>query len=194
MKKLSNQHKWLIGIGAVVLFFLIWIVFSYNGLIRTSLGVDNAWADIEADYQRRFDLIPRLLETVKGYKVYEEKVFTDITKLRSQWMSAKQSGDVFSQLSAATSLDGALARLMVVVENYPDLKATQQFHDFTIALEGTENRIAYSRKAYNSAVRTYNTKTMTFPSNIIASLFNFKQRKSFESATGAENAPAVSFS
>jgi LemA protein len=190
---LTTKNKFLIGAGIVVLLFLLWLATSYNGLVKASLGVDNAWADIEAQYQRRFDLIPRLLETVKGYKAYEEKVFVEITQMRSQWQSAKQTGDVDSQLTAARGLDSSLARLLAVVENYPDLKASQSFHDFMISLEGTENRIATSRIDYNNWIRTYNTKTRTFPSNLVASWFGFKQRKSFEAAQGAANAPEVKF-
>ena len=193
MKNLSTTQKVLIGVGVVLVLFLLWLATSYNGLVTASLGVDNAWANMDAQYQRRFDLIPRLLETVKGYKAYEEKVFVEITQMRSQWQSAKQSGDVDSQLSAARGLDGSLARLLAVVENYPDLKASQSFHDFMIALEGTENRVAVSRTDYNGAVKIYNTKTRTFPSNLVASWFGFNQRKSFEAVQGAANAPEVKF-
>lgn len=189
----STAKKVWIGIGVVALLIVLWLVTGYNGLVKTSLGVDNAWADVEAQYQRRFDLIPRLLETVKGYKAYEEKVFVEITQMRSQWQSAKQVGDVDSQLSAARGLDGAIGRLLAVAENYPDLKASQSFHDFMIALEGTENRVAASRINYNGAVKEYNIKTRTFPSNIIASWFSFSQRKSFEASPGASTAPEVKF-
>lgn len=189
----STSKKVWIGVGIVALLLILWVASSYNGLVRSYLGVGNAWANIEAQYQRRFDLIPNLIETVKGYKAYEEKVFVEITQMRSQWQSAKQVGDVDSQLSAARGLDGALGRLLAVSENYPDLKADKVFNNLMISLEGTENRIAASRMDYNGAVREYNTRTMTFPSNIVASLFGFKQRTSFESAPEAKKVVEVKF-
>ena len=189
----STTKKVWIGIGIVAILLILWLVSGYNGLVKASLGVDNAWADIEAQYQRRFDLIPKLLETVKCYKAYEEKVFVEITQMRSQWQSAKQSGDVDSQLASARGLDGALGKLLAIAENYPDLKASESFKTLMIALEGTENRIATSRMDYNGAVKEFNIRTRTFPSNLIASWFGFKQRKSFEADPGTSKAPEVKF-
>lgn len=160
---------------------------TYNGIVTKDEAIDSAWAQVENVLQRRYDLIPNLVNTVKGYAKHEKELFEEITRLRSQWTSA-QGTDAKAQ--AATQLEGALARLMVVVENYPDLKASQNFIALQDELAGTENRISVERGRYNEAVRAYNTAVRRFPGN----LFSFKKRDAyFEAEKSAAAAPKVAF-
>jgi LemA protein len=148
---------------------------------------------VEVQYQRRFDLIPNLVNTVKGYAAHEEKLFTEITALRSQWQTARSAGDVNGAIAAAQGADGAISRLLLVAENYPNLKASENFLSLQDELAGTENRVVFSRNKYNEAVRAYNTAIRRFPTSIIAGIFGFEKKTLFEAQAGAENAPQVSF-
>ena len=195
-KKNYGFLKWLIPL-IVILLIIFWFVGAYNGLVSKDEGVNKAWGDVQSTYQRRADLIPNLIETVKGYKTYEQDVLENIVKLRSEAGQAKvQVDDATSpaQLEAAMgSLDGVLSRLLVVVERYPDLKASQNFLALQDELAGTENRINVARQRYNDAVKLYNVKTRRFPTNIVANMFGFVQKEMFEAVGGAETAPEVKF-
>lgn len=180
----------LYGVIAVVILALVWVVSSYNSLVTERQNVDTAWNNVETVYQRRFDLIPNLVSTVKGAAAFEQGTLTAVTEARTQWQNAASRSD---KVSAAGSFDGALSRLLVTVEAYPQLKATQAFTDLMTQLEGTENRISTERRDYNLAVREYNLTVKRFPGFILASMFGFEAEPGFESADGSEVAPPVNF-
>lgn len=161
---------------AVIAVILIAIVLIYNGLVSARLKVDNAWSQIDVQLQRRFDLIPNFVETVKGYMTHESETFEKIAKLRTSWANTSSVGEK-AQLD--NELSGALKTIMAVSESYPDLKANQNFADLSEELRNTENKISFSRQFYNDSVTMYNTKLQLFPSNIIANMFNFKPRELF---------------
>ncbi len=164
---------------------------TYNGLVQRQEAIKESWAQVENVLQRRYDLIPNLVNTVKGYAAHERQTLEEITRLRSQWGAAKT---VDEKVQAAQQLEGALSRLMVVVENYPDLKANQSFLALQDELAGTENRIAVERRRYNEAVREYNVAVRQFPSNLIARVTGFQPSTAyFESAAEAKSAPRVQF-
>jgi LemA protein len=179
-----------IAIGVVVLLLIIFIA-TYNSLVRLRNQVKNAWAQIDVQLKRRFDLIPNLMETVKGYMKHERETFEEITKARSRAMDA---GSVGEKSQAETGLSGALGRFMLVVENYPDLKANQNFLALQEELTSTENKIAFARQSYNDSVLFFNNKIQMFPSSIIANTFNFTEEEFFEIEDKSEKeAPKVSF-
>ncbi len=179
-------------IAAVVLALIVvsWIWGTYNALITRDQSVQSQWANVETQYQRRIDLIPNLVNSVKGYMTYEQKLLTDITQLRSQWM---QSAAIDDKIQYQTQLDTAISRLLLVQENYPDLKADRTVVQLMDELAGTENRIAVERSRYNDKVREYNLAVKTFPSNVIAEWFGFSEKAYYEAKSpGAEEAPVVS--
>lgn len=191
ISKKKGISSLLIGLGiagAVVVLFILIFSGSYNALVSLEEGVDGAWANVETQYQRRADLIPNLVSTVEEYASHEKELLTDITKARSAWSNA---GTQSQQMAAASGLDSALSRLMVVVENYPNLKANENFKGLQDELAGTENRVAVARTRFNDAVLAYNTKVRLFPTNIIAGMFGFEKKEFFESDEGAESAPKV---
>lgn len=163
-------------IGVVVLLIIIWIASSYNMLVKARQKVKNAWSQIEVQLQKRFDLIPNLVETVKGYAKHEEGVLEKVTELRTSWANAKT---VEEKAEVANQVTGALKTIMAVSENYPDLKANQNFLNLQADLKDIESKIAYSRSFYNDAVTMYNTKVQVFPTNIIAGMFGFKEEALF---------------
>ncbi len=163
----------LIVLGVLVL----WFVFTYNRFISRRNRAEEAWADIETQLKRRYDLIPNLVNTIKGYAAHESKVFDAVTNARSQ---AMQAGDVAGQIKAEGALSGALKSLFAVAEAYPDLKANQNFLELQRELADTENKIQASRRFYNSNVRDFNTALETFPSNVVAGMFTFKKKAFFE--------------
>ena len=164
---------------------------AYNTLVQRQEGTRESWAQVENVLQRRYDLIPNLVSTVKGYAAHERGVLEEVTRLRSQWGEAKT---VDEKVGAAQRLEGALGRLMVVIERYPDLKANQSFLALQDELAGTENRIAVERRRYNEAVRNYNVAVRGFPSNLVARLTGFAPSTAyFEAAAGAAQAPKVEF-
>ena len=189
MRKIS---PWYIVLGVVVLLG-IWLVVSYNGLVTAKGGVDNAWAQVETQYQRRVDLVPNLVSTVKGAASFEQDTFKAVTEARSAWAQAKTVGDRGQKIQAASSFDGALSKLLVTVEAYPQLQATQAFRDLMTQLEGTENRVAVARKDFNDSVFSYNVRVRQFPGVIAARIFGYQPEKSFEAAPGSEVAPKVDF-
>ena len=181
----------LIGLAVVVLIVVVGFIATYNGIITKHETVTAKWAQVENQLQRRNDLIPNLVNTVKGYAAHEKTVFEDITKARSQWASA---GTMDEKVNAASNLDSALARLMVVVENYPTLKADQTFLQLMDELSGTENRIAVERMRYNGAVQDYNITVRSFPSNIVAGMFGYRPATAyFKAEEKAKNVPEVKF-
>ncbi len=162
---------------AIAIILVIAIIGMYNGLVQTKIKVDNAWSQIDVQLQRRFDLIPNFVETVKGYMTHEKETFTKISELRTSWANTQtisEKADLDNQLSTA------LKTIMAVSENYPELKANQNFADLSEELRNTENKISFSRQFYNDAVTMYNTKLQVFPSNIIAGMFNFTARDLFK--------------
>ncbi len=186
-----SSKVWLWAILGFVVLFGLALVGSYNGLVSSNQGVDNAWANVQTDLQRRYDLIPNLVNTVKGYAKHESSVLEEVTRLRSQWGEAHNTD---AQVKAANNLEDAIGRLMVVVEKYPDLKANENFLRLQDELAGTENRIAVARMRYNQAVQDYNVKVQSFPSNLMASIGGFKVRDSyFKAKDEAQDAPKVQF-
>ena len=162
---------------AIIAVLVIWVIAMYNSLVSAKLKVDNAWSQIDVQLQRRFDLIPNLIETVKGYMEHESEVLTKVTDLRSSWANAET---VKEKSALDTELSGALKTIMAVSENYPDLKANQNFSQLQEELQNTENKISFSRQFYNDITTKYNIKLEVVPSNIIASLFHFKPEELFE--------------
>ncbi len=181
----------IIAIAIVVV--LGGIVVSYrNGFVRGDERVNNAWANIQAQYQRRFDLIPNLVEVAKGSASFQQETFTAVTNARSAWAQAGAQGNLEAQIAAAQNFDSALSRLLVTVEAYPNLDTTA-FNNIQVQLEGTENRIAVARKDYNDAVRDYNISVKSFPGNVFAGMFGFAPKPAFEAAGEAQTAPKVDF-
>ena len=155
----------------IIAVIVIFIISTYNDLVVARAKVKNAWSQIDVQLQRRFDLIPNFVETIKGYINHEEKVLTKVTELRSSWSNAQTIQD---KTEINNQLSDSLKTIMAISENYPDLKANQYFLDMQEELQNTENKIAFSRQFYNDTVTMYNTKLEVFPSNIVAGLFNFK--------------------
>lgn len=191
------MKKWIwIGVVAVVaIFFYV----TYNGFVNKEEGVNAAWSNVETQYQRRSDLIPNLVNTVKGYAAHESQTLGEVTEARAKATSINLSaGELTSERlaqfqQAQADVRSALGRLIAVAESYPDLKANQNFIELQSQLEGTENRIAVARKDFNDAARKYNVAVRRFPSNLVAALFGFDQKPYFEAAEGTETAPQVEF-
>jgi len=171
---------------AIIVLLIIWIIGIYNGLVSSRQKVNNAWSQIDVTLQRRFDLIPNFVETVKGYMNHESETFEKITALRTSWAN---SSSVEEKANLNNELSGALKTIMAVSENYPDLKSNTNFSELSEELRNTENKIAFSRQFYNDSVTRYNTKLELFPSNIVANMFNFKPKSLFaaESAEARKN-------
>ncbi len=189
-KKLGKEfykQPWFIML-AVVIVIGLWLVGTYNRLITLDQTVSEKWAQVETQYQRRYDLIPNLVNTVEEYEQFEASLLTEITSLRSQWTSATTVDD---QIETATQLDSAISRLLLVYENYPELQTITAISNLMDELAGTENRIAVERMRYNDAVRSYNTAIKRFPTNILANAFGFAEKTYFEAAEGSEEAPEV---
>jgi len=191
MAGLGAMMMMFLLLGGLVLAAAVVVIGIYNGLVGGRNQVDNAWSQIDVQLKRRHDLIPNLVETAKGYMQHERQTFESITQARSQAMGAK---NVAEASKAEGALTDALSKFMLVVENYPDLKANQNFLSLQETLTSTENKIAFARQAYNDAVLTYNNKTQMFPSNIVAGMFNFTKRDFFEIESTAEReVPKVKF-
>ena len=178
-------------IALVVIIGLGWFIGGLNHVVRLDEAVNSSWAQVENQLQRRNDLVPNLVNTVKGYAAHEKGLFTEITALRSQWAKAQTREQ---KIDTANQMTGALSRLLLVAENYPQLKANQNFIALQEELTSTENKIAFSRQAYNDQVLFFNNKIQMFPSNIVASMFSFKAEDFFEIEDQAERqAPKVQF-
>lgn len=174
----------------IIVVFVIWFAGTYNSLVSADQDVNAKWSQVENQYQRRADLIPNLVETVKGYAKHESSTFEGIAQARSNWAGAKTQDD---KIKAAGEMDSALSRLMLVVEAYPDLKASASFTTLQAQLEGTENRISTERMRYNEAVMAYNVKIKRVPTSIVAGMYGYKEKPFFKAAEGAEKAPKVNF-
>jgi LemA protein len=197
------KKGWIILIVVVVALFILgsWISGKYNSFVSLEEGVNQSWAQVENVYQRRADLIPNLVETVKGYAGHEKEVLVGVTEARaklggqvnigSEVLNNPQAFQKFQQMQSG--LSQALQRLMVVVERYPELKADQRFADLQRQLEGTENRIAVERKRFNEIVQSYNTKIRRFPDKMFAGMFGFQQKQYFQAQEGADIVPKVKF-
>lgn len=194
-----KKNKGLIITIVVIALVAIWGISSYNGLVSMDENVSNQWANVETQYQRRSDLIPNLVNTVKGYAKHESETLESVMAARSQATQVKidPSNCTPQQLAAYQKVQGdvttALGKLLAITENYPDLKANQNFLELQSQLEGTENRINVARKDFNDTAKKYNTSLRRFPRNIIASMFGFEKRNYFEAEAGAEKAPKVEF-
>lgn len=194
-----KKNKGLIITIVVIVLVALWGISSYNGLVGMDENVSNQWANVETQYQRRSDLIPNLVNTVKGYAKHESQTLEVVMAARSQATQVKidPSNCTPQQLAAYQKAQGdvttALGKLLAITENYPDLKANQNFLELQSQLEGTENRINVARKDFNDSAKKYNTSLRRFPRNIIASMFGFEKRNYFEAEAGAEKAPKVEF-
>ena len=191
------MKKWIwIGVVAVVAIFFY---ATYNGFVNREEGLKSAWSNVETQYQRRADLIPNLVNTVKGYAAHETQTLNEVTEARARATSINLSADDLTPerlaqfQRAQAEVRSALGRLIAVSESYPDLKANQNFLELQAQLEGTENRIAVARKDFNDMARTYNVAVRRFPANLVAGMFGFGQKPYFESAEGSEAAPQVTF-
>ena len=174
----------------VVLILVIYVIYQYNSLITLRNRVKNAWSQIDVQLKRRTDLIPNLVETVKGYATHEKTVFENVTKARSSLMNAKT---VQENAEANNQLTDTLKSLFAVAENYPDLKASENFRQLQSQLSETEDKIAYSRQFYNDTVLMFNNKVQVFPSNILANIFHFAEAEYFEVADSERSVPEVKF-
>lgn len=197
MKK--NTLITLIIVVLVVVLSFSWVKSSYNSMVVSSESVSAQWSNVENQYQRRADLIPNLVNTVKGYAEHESSTFTEVVEARAKATQMQLNFDNINEATLAQysqaqgELSSALGRLMAISEAYPQLKANENFRDLQTQLEGTENRIAVERRNFNEAARVYNTNIQMFPRNIIASMFNFSPKAYFNAVEGSEVAPTVDF-
>lgn len=176
---------------AIVVILVLGSISSFNALVTLEENVDNAFANIETQYQRRFDLIPNIIRTVEGVADFEKSTLENVVAARSAWANSNSTNE---KIGAANDFEGAVSRLLVTVEAYPDLKATQAFRDLIVELEGTENRIAFARSEFNSVATEYNKSVRKFPRNLIANAFNFEPDKElFQAGAGADVVPVVDF-
>jgi LemA protein len=183
----------IIVIVVLVLLIGLYIVFTYNRLVRTRNQIDNAYSQIDVQLKRRYDLIPNLVETVKGYAAHEKSTFEAVTNARANAIQAQQGTSPAQQAQAENVLSGALKSLFAVAEAYPDLKANQNFLNLQEELTSTEDRIAYARQFYNDSVLNYNNSIQTFPKNTLAGMFNFEKREFFEGAPEEQGPVKVQF-
>ena len=189
----------ILGIIVLIILCCLWAKGAYNGMVSNQEAATKAWANVQSAYQRRADLIPNLVETVKGYAAHEKQTLEDVVAARSKATSitldpANMTPEKLKEFQQAQGeLGSALGRLIAIQENYPDLKANENFKDLQVQLEGTENRINEARNKYNQAVQTYNVEIRSFPKNIFAGLFGFDKMNKFEAEAGAEKAPQVKF-
>lgn len=184
------SKKILIGIVVVIALIILWGFSTYNSLVTLNVSADTQWKQVEVDYQRRFDLIPNLIESAKGVMKQEQTVFTALADARTKYAGATTPD---AKATAAGQVESALGRLIAIVENYPELKSSEVVQTLMSQLEGTENRISVERMRFNETVKSYNLKVMRIPSSIIASIFGFKERAYFEAVEGSDAVPAVKF-
>ncbi len=187
---MNKTLKILLSVIVILILIIVPIAGSYNKLVGLEQTVKTSEANIDVNLQRRNDLIPNLVETVKGYAAQEKDILAQISNARSKLSGAQTVQD---RANADNELSGALSRLLVIVERYPELKSNQNFRDLSVALEGTENRIAIARQDYNRAVDNYNTSIRKFPAAIIANIFRFEQKQYYRAAEGAKEVPKVDF-
>jgi LemA protein len=177
-------------LGLIILILVFWSIGAYNKLVVTNENIDGAWSQVENVLQRRADLIPNLVETVKGYAAHEKGIFEQVANARARLSGAASPMEA---AAANTGLTSALSRLLAIVENYPDLKANANFARLQDELAGSENRIANERRVYNEMVRSYNATLKRFPTNLIGNMYGFEPREYFEAAPEAREVPQVSF-
>ena len=193
-----KKHKTIVII-AVLAIIAMWGISAYNGLVSMDEGVQTKWADVETQYQRRADLIPNLVNTVKGYAAHESETLTAVVEARAKATSViidptnMTTEQIANFQKAQDGVTSALGRLLVTVEKYPELKANENFRELQAQLEGTENRISVARRDFNEAARKYNTTLRSFPKNILANMFGFEKKSYFEAQEGSEQAPTVQF-
>ena len=193
------MKKLLIVLAALAALFILWVIPSYNGIVNLDEKVSGKWADVESQYQRRSDLIPNLVATVKGYADHEKSTLDAVASARAQ--ASQMKVDIGSatpeQLAQFEKLQGSLSsavsRLMAIAESYPELKANEHYLELQAQLEGTENRITVARRDFNAAVREYNASIRHFPSSLVAGIFGFDSKAYFEADAGADKAPEVEF-
>ena len=196
---MKSMKKSTIIIIVVIALLAIWGVTGYNGLVTMDENVSGQWSNVETQYQRRADLIPNLVNTVKGYATHEKETLEGVVEARSKATQIKvDAADLTPEKlaeyqKAQGAVTSALGKLLAITENYPDLKANQNFLELQAQLEGTENRISVARTNFNNAAKNFNTAIRRFPKNILAGLFGFEKRAYFEAAEGAEQAPQVQF-
>jgi LemA protein len=186
-----SKNKWIAPVAIVsgiLLLIILTLTSSYNGLVDRELTVDQSVADLDVQLQRRFDLIPNLVKSVEGALEQEREIIGKVTEARTKYASAGSGDD---RVAAAGELEGALSRLLVVVENYPQVASLQNVRDLQVQLEGTENRVAQARRTYNETVTDFNRAIRRFPRSIVAALFGFEKRTLFEAVAGADVAPTV---
>lgn len=195
--EMKNKSLWIVlAVAAVV---VVWGYSVYNGLVEKEEAVHSAWSNVETQYQRRADLIPNLVNTVKGYAAHEQETLSAVVEARSKATSVKLDADgltpqgLAAYQQAQEGVRSALGRLIAISENYPDLKANTNFQELQAQLEGTENRIAVARRDFNETTRAYNTAIRRFPANLVAGIGSFGQKPYFEATEGADRAPEVAF-
>ena len=190
---IKKNLGWIIPVGILVL-VVLWAIGGYNGMVKMDEQVQNSWANVETQYQRRADLIPNLVSTVKGYAKHEQQTLEEVVKARSEATQLKVDAENLTPeklaafQKAQSGVSSALGRLLAVAENYPDLKANQNFLELQSQLEGTENRITVARKDFNDTAKSYNQAIRQFPKNILAGLFGFEKKSYFEAEAGSEKA------
>ena len=195
---IKKNLGWIIPV-AIVVVIVLWAIGGYNGMVKMDEQVQNKWANVETQYQRRADLIPNLVSTVKGYAKHEQQTLEDVVKARSEATQVKVDAENLTPeklaafQKAQSGVSSALGRLLAVAENYPDLKANQNFLELQSQLEGTENRITVARKDVNDTAKSYNQAIRQFPKNILAGMFGFEKKSYFEAEAGSEKAPKVEF-
>ena len=195
----GTRNIGLIVIAAIVLIFVFWGCSGYNSVVKEDETVKNSWANVQSAYQRRADLIPNLVNTVKGEANFEQETLTRVIEARAKATSTTLTADQLTPENierfqqAQTQLSGALSRLLVTVEQYPNLKANEGFRALQVELAGTENRINVARNDFNATVNTYNTKVRSFPMNIFAGMFGFRPREGFKADEGSQTSPKVDF-
>lgn len=193
-----KRNRWLLVLGVIVILIIVYLANSYNSLVRADENVKRNWANLHATYQRRTDLIPSLVATVKAAANYEQTVMEQVATARARAAQVSVAGELnFQNFQQLEEVQGELAntvnRALATVENYPNLKATQNFSALQSQLEGTERRIKVARNDFNGAVATYNNKVRRFPSNIAANLFGFRPKEGFTATAGAQQAPEIKF-
>ena len=195
---MKKALPWIIVLGILAI-IVLWVAGMYNGFVAAEEEVESAWSQVENQYQRRADLVPNLVATVKGYAAHEQETLEGVIEARAKATQvtidpAKATPEQLAAFQAAQGeLSQALGRLLAVAENYPDLKANENFRDLQAQLEGTENRITVARQLFNESARNYNTKIRRFPNNILASMCGFEKKPYFEAEEGASKAPKVEF-
>lgn len=187
---MARNMKWVVILGVLAL-VAFWGVTKFNGFVRQGEAITAQWAQVENQYQRRFDLIPNIVETVKGVAGQEQEVFGAIAEARTRYSGAQTPDD---RAQAATQVESALGRLLVISENYPVLQSSQSFRDLTTSLEGTENRISVERMKYNELVRSYNSEIKTFPTSLLAMVLMIPEKEYFDVPTENQAVPKVDFS